>query len=144
VSAGAVRDARPADAAAITELLTQLGYPATVEFTAERLADFARDPASRVLVAERDGEVAGVVATHLVPRLDADSRSLRIVDLVVSERHRRAGVGRALVDAAEAEARRLRARRLGLSSGDWREDAHAFYERLGFSSNARSFVKPLR
>ena len=47
------------------------------------------------------------------------------------------------VAAAEAEAHRQSAARLDLSSGDWREDAHAFYQSAGFQLNARSFVKRL-
>jgi N-acetylglutamate synthase-like GNAT family acetyltransferase len=61
----------------------------------------------------------------------------------VAERHRRRGIATELVAAAEAEAHRQSAARLDLSSGDWREDAHAFYQSAGFQLNARSFVKRL-
>jgi GNAT superfamily N-acetyltransferase len=125
-----VREAVAGDGAAVAELLTVLGYPASNEFALQRLVAFDADPASRVQVAEADGVVVGLVATHVVPRLDADLFSCRIVDLAVSVGHRRQGVGSALVAAAEAEARRSGCRRLDLSSGDWRDDAHAFYERM--------------
>jgi GNAT superfamily N-acetyltransferase len=94
-------------------------------------------------VAEVDGEVAGLVATHLVRRLDDDAPSCRIADIVVAAGSRREGVGTALVEAAEAEARRHGASRLELSSGEWRGDARAFYLRLGFESPSRTFVKRL-
>jgi hypothetical protein len=42
---------------------------------------------------------------------------------------------------AAAEARQLDACRLDLSSGDWRADAHSFYERLGFVHRARSYTR---
>lgn len=139
-----VRDATAADAGAVAALMTALGYPASGTLAAERLAAFAADPASRVQVAERDGEVVGLVATYVVPRLDADVIACRVVDIVVAAPARRSGVGRALIRAAEAEAGRQGCRRLDLSSGDWRSDAHAFYEALGFERSALAFRKKLQ
>jgi GNAT superfamily N-acetyltransferase len=96
-----------------------------------------------VLVAEVAGEVAGLIATHLVPRIEEDAPSCRVIAIVVAQRHRHAGVATALIGAAEAEARARGSRRLDLSSGDWRADAHAFYERAGFERRAQAFVKRL-
>ena len=110
---------------------------------AARLERFAADPQSRAIVAEVDGEVAGLVATHLVPRIEDDAPSCRVVGIVVAQRHRRAGVASALIAAAEAEALAHGSRRLDLSSGDWRADAHAFYERAGFEHRAQAFIKRL-
>ena len=138
-----VRDARAEDAVAVALLLTELGYPCSADAAARRLSWFAADPGSRVVVIEREGEVAGLVATHVVPRLDSERPGLRIVDIVVAERHRRAGVGRALLEAAEAEARRLGCGRLALTSGEWRAEAHAFYAALGFEANGQGFTKLL-
>jgi hypothetical protein len=45
-----VRDATPADAAAVAALLDELGYPTTEAAVAARLERFAADPASRVIV----------------------------------------------------------------------------------------------
>ena len=129
---------------AVAGLLGELGYPATTELAAELLAVFAADPRSRVQVAVVDGDVAGLVATHVVPRLDADRRSCRVVDLVVAADHRRAGAGAALIAAAETEARRQDCSRLDLSSAEAREDAHAFYARIGFDAISSGFVKRLR
>jgi GNAT superfamily N-acetyltransferase len=47
------------------------------------------------------------------------------------------------MSAAEAHARAHGSHRLDLSSGDWRADAHAFYERLGFERRAQAFIKRL-
>lgn len=138
-----VREGVAGDCHAVADLLTELGYPASSEFALQRLAAFDADPASRVQVAEADGAIVGLVATHVVPRLDGELLSCRVVDIVVSQDHRRQGVGTALVAAAEVEARRRGCRRLDLSSGDWRDDAHAFYERLGFETSSRGFVRRL-
>jgi GNAT superfamily N-acetyltransferase len=69
---------------------------------AARLQRFAADPSSRVILAEREGEVAGLVATHVVPRLEEDESLCRVIAIVVAERHRRAGVATALLAAAAA------------------------------------------
>jgi GNAT superfamily N-acetyltransferase len=95
------------------------------------------------MVAEVAGEVAGLIATHVVPRIEEDAPSCRVIGVVVAGRHRRAGVATALMAAAEAEARAQGSRRLDLSSGDWRADAHAFYERVGFERRAQAFIKRL-
>jgi GNAT superfamily N-acetyltransferase len=94
-------------------------------------------------VAEAGGEVAGLIATHVVPRIEEDAPSCRVIGVVVAMRHRRRGVATMLLGAAEAEARAHGARRLDLSSGDRRADAHAFYERLGFERRAQAFIKRL-
>jgi GNAT superfamily N-acetyltransferase len=138
-----VRDAAPGDAPAIAALLAELGYPAGPEEAGGHVVRLARDGASRVQVAELGGRVVGLVATHLVPRLDGDRWTCRVTDLVVAADHRRAGIGGALLAAAEAEARARGAPRLDLSSGDWRADAHAFYAAHGFTSRARSWTKRL-
>jgi GNAT superfamily N-acetyltransferase len=94
-------------------------------------------------VTEVHGEVAGLIATHLVPRIEDDAPSCRVIAIVVAPRHRRAGVASALMAAAEAEALAHGSRRLDLSSCDWRADAHAFYERSGFERRAQAFIKRL-
>ena len=139
-----IRDATPSDAAAVAALLDELGYPASAEAAARRMARFTEDEASRLQVAETADGVVGLVATHILPRLEDDGPSCRLTGIVVSADCRRGGVGSALVAAAEAEARSRGAFRLDLSSGEWREDAHAFYLRVGFEMRARAFTKWLR
>ena len=140
----AIRDATPADADAVAGLLGELGYPCSASAAEDQLRRFTAQPRSRVQLAEVAGRVVGLVATHVVPRLDGDGPSCRITDLVVSQATRRSGIGTALVAAAEREARRQAAPRLDLSSGEWRADAHAFYDRLGFDAVSRGFTKRLR
>jgi hypothetical protein len=56
-----LRPARPADAAAITGLLDQLGYPGTARFLARRIGELAADPDEELVVAEREGAVVAVL-----------------------------------------------------------------------------------
>lgn len=143
MSGPTIRDAVASDAPAIAGLLGELGYPASSGEAAAHLDTFERDPASRVQVAVLDGVVVGLIATHLVPRFDAERLSCRILDLVVTGSCRRAGVGRALVRAAEADARRRGIPRLDLATGDERHDARAFYESLGYERKSLAYRKRL-
>jgi GNAT superfamily N-acetyltransferase len=139
----AIRDATAADADAVAALLGEHGYPSTRAAAGRHIARFADDGASRLQVADGGPGVVGLVATHVLPRLDEDAWSCRITDIVVAAAHRRRGVGTLLLASAETEARRHGAPRLDLTSGDWRGDAHAFYARHGFETRARGFTKRL-
>jgi GNAT superfamily N-acetyltransferase len=138
-----IRAYAPDDAPALALLLGELGHPASAEQAAESAGAFASRPGATLLVAVEAGGIVGAAGSALVPRLDAERLSCRITELVVSAASRRGGIGRALVAAIEARAREAGATRLDLSTGDWRTDAHAFYEGLGFSDNARALVRRL-
>ena len=137
-----VRDARPGDAEAIADLLGQLGYPTeprAVESRLERLIIVG----DRVLVAELEEQVVGLAQLHVSPSIEYEQPAAKISALVVDESHRGAGIGRALVDAMEAEARARRSALLFLTTAAHREDAHEFYRRLGLEETGRRFAKRL-
>jgi GNAT superfamily N-acetyltransferase len=137
-----IRDAEPRDAEAIVGLLGQLGYPAeaaSVEARLERL----RIVGDRVVVAERDGEVVGLAQLHVSPTLEYDRPAAKLAALVVDASHRGEGIGRALVDAMEAEARARRCELLFLTTAARREDAHEFYRRVGLEETGKRFAKAL-
>lgn len=138
-----VRDANVRDADGVAALLESLGYPTTAHATVGHIERFSEHPDSRLQVADSPEGLLGLVATHVVPRMDDDQLSCRITDLVVLPSARRAGVGAALVSAAEAEAHRAGAPRLDLSSGEWRDDAYDFYAAMGFETRSRGFTKRL-
>jgi ribosomal protein S18 acetylase RimI-like enzyme len=96
-----------------------------------------------VLVAEVEGEVAGVLALHLVPVLHEPGDWCRVTALVVGEGARRQGVARALVSEAEAIARSRACVRIEVTSALHRDGAHALYRGLGFGRVSEHFLKPL-
>jgi ribosomal protein S18 acetylase RimI-like enzyme len=71
-------------------------------------------------------------------------RRVAIIDsLVVSEPFRRLGVGRALMDTAEAWAAQHGSAAVELSVFEFNRQAIGFYESLGYETITRRMVKPL-
>ncbi len=125
------RSARPVDAPRLAELSTQLGYPATAQEIRKRLAALARERAQQVLVAVRGKEV--VAWMHVGPRRSLEmAPCAEVVALVVDAAVRRAGIGRALLERAEAWARARALPAIVVRSNILRGEAHAFYEALGY------------
>ena len=140
-----IRPARSADAEAINELLDQLGYPQDGQATtAARIQTWVDDPASAAYVADAQGDLHGVIAVHTCPFFERDGTWGRIVALVVSDRARGRGVGSRLVAAAESFAASHGCLRMEVTSGDWRPDAHKFYQRCGYADQAGKSSRFLR
>jgi ribosomal protein S18 acetylase RimI-like enzyme len=139
----AIRDARPEDAEALARLLGQLGYPAEVDDVARRVERMAKSDGDRLVVAELDSQVVGLAGVHVSLSVEYDDPAAKLSAIVVDERHRRRGIGEALVEAAVAEARARGCCLIFLTTAERRADAHAFYARLGFEETGRRFVKML-
>jgi GNAT superfamily N-acetyltransferase len=137
-----VREARAADADAIAGLLTQLGYPSDAEAVENRL-DRLHVVGDRVVVAEVDGEVVGLAHLQVSPAIERDRPAAKLGALIVDKAHRGHGIGRALVEAMEQEARRRGCELLFLTTAERRDDAHAFYERAGFELTGRRYSRTL-
>lgn len=95
------------------------------------------------MVAEEDGAVVGLAALHTSLSVEHDEPAGKLSAIVVDEEWRERGVGKALVDAIEAESRARGCRVLFLTTNERRADAHAFYSRLGFEHTGRRYVKDL-
>jgi ribosomal protein S18 acetylase RimI-like enzyme len=136
-----IRDARPEDAEALARLLGQLGYPTSPEALGRRLQRLRASAADRLVVAELDGHVVGLASVNVSLALEYDDPAAKLSAIAVDEGYRRRGIGQALVDAIEEEASRRGCRLIFLTSAERREDAHAFYRRLGFEETGRRFTK---
>ncbi|MCE7003020.1 GNAT family N-acetyltransferase [Kibdelosporangium philippinense] len=141
-----VRLAEPSDAAAVRDLLGQLGYPDDndVDSVRQRLENWAAEPAATALVAERDGQVVGVVAVAAMPCFERPGKTGRVVAIVTSDVVRGQGVGKELMAHAERIAKEYGCSKMEVTSSNWRTDAHAFYRGLGYdnwSDRAGRFMK---
>jgi N-acetylglutamate synthase-like GNAT family acetyltransferase len=138
-----IREAVAADAPAVASLLGQLGYPVKEEAVVGRIARHRTSGSDVLLVAEADGEKAGLAALHVSLALEYEGDAGKLSALVVDERFRGRGIGRALVAAIEAEARARGCVLLFLTTAERRGDAHEFYRAVGFEETGRRFAKPL-
>ena len=101
----------------------------------------------RILVADIDGDIAGYVT--LLNRLqsdelhEGDTEYGLIADLVIKEKHRGAGLGRKLMEAAEAAAKAYGVRWLRVSVMSANDSARRLYSTSGFSELYAEFEKDL-
>jgi GNAT superfamily N-acetyltransferase len=137
-----IRDATLADAAAIAPLIGQLGYPATVDEIETRLAPLLTS-GEPPLVWDEGGAALGVLVWHVTPNLHRAGPAGRIVALVVSETARGRGLGRALLAETEARCRALGCVMMEVGSNMRRDEAHRFYEGLGYERTSYKFAKDL-
>ncbi len=141
-----IRDAAPADAQDITNLLKQLGHPISTETVGRQLAILSDTGGDRVLVAEAEGAVHGVLSLHWTPLLHRDRTLGRITALVVDENARGQGIGSRLVAEAERFLRDAGCSAVEVTSNVRRAEAHAFYRGLGYEQPSayfrRSLVEP--
>jgi GNAT superfamily N-acetyltransferase len=140
-----IRAASPADAGALADLSTQLGYPADARTITRRLRDIYACRGGVVLVA-LDPHDEAVGFAHALPQhfLIADA-FVELAGLVVAETARGGGVGDALLRAVEAWAREQGFGSVRVRSNVVREHAHRFYLREGYAEQKRQavFVKQL-
>ena len=143
-----IRPARRADVAAIVGLLAldEIGGAidtADPETLPVYLAQFDRietSPNETLYVACLDGEVVGTFELTLARSLPYRAATRCILAAVqVRPDMRGRGIGADMIGFALAEARRLGADLMTLSSNATRLDAHRFYERLGFQKSHLGF-----
>ena len=140
-SAARVRPVADADLAHIARLMGELGYPATPEQVRARLARVAGDDGYAAYVAEVDGRVAGFLGLQRGWAYEHEKPYARIVSLVVDAQVRRRGVGARLVEFADEWARERGAYGLMLNTNVRREEAHLFYESMGFSRTGYRYAR---
>ncbi len=136
-----IRKAVVEDADQIVGLLKELGYQNKPEFAQSKIAELSQGDKDFVLVAEMDGKVIGVAYLHIVELFYEPGRLGRIMAFVVTNNYRRLGVGRKLMTSLETMARNAGCIMMEITSGIHRNDAHAFYKKLGYTEKPRRFVK---
>ena len=135
-----VRPVEGGDAAAIGELIVQLGYARPLEEVQqwiEELPGYAERQA--VFVACSGAQVVGWIEVSLERRLQTAPFAL-IGGLVVRDGVRGGGIGRLLCEAAERWSRVHGASVVRVTSRSTREAAHRFYLRDGYSQVKTSLV----
>jgi len=138
-----VRAAEAADAEGLAELMTQLGYETRASEMQMRMEAIRANKNYATFVAVSKGKVCGMIGTFTCYTYEHNSPSGRILALVVSDKMRGRGVGHALIAAAEEDLAQKNISRVAVNTRFEREEAHQFYEKVGYTRNGFRFVKEL-
>ena len=111
-----------------------LGYTFSPEETASQLARLSQDSHHFLLGYEDDAshELLGYVHAEVYESLYSNA-GFNILALAVSPQAQGQGIGKALLQGLEQEAKRRGYGFIRLNSADHRLDAHAFYEKVGYT-----------
>lgn len=134
-----IRSALACDVPVLADLLEELGFPSSPGEVAKRLTAMP----DAALVALRRGHVVGLITTNVMPVLHRPTAVGRLSALVVAKPERRRGVGRALVAAAERRLEKQGCELAEVTSNFRLQEAHSFYERLGYEATSFRFKKAL-
>ncbi|MDP9372127.1 MAG: GNAT family N-acetyltransferase [Chloroflexota bacterium] len=120
--------------------------PDEPRFTRDELTELLANANCLVLVAEHEGMVVGFIEASIRVPERPDEVTMPwcgINNLAVDDRWRRRGIGSALVEAAEAWARRKGLMQVRLEVFEFNSGARTLYERLGYRTISRHMGKPL-
>lgn len=135
-----IREATVEDVPSLAELCAELGYQVSAEDLLERLQQVICDEDHAVFVGEVEGKVCGWIHVSIHKTLVIE-RQAHILGLVVKEELRRHGIGRKLLTRAEEWGIMAhQCRKIGLKSNVVRQDAHLFYENLGYQNVKTQYV----
>jgi GNAT superfamily N-acetyltransferase len=135
-----LRSALPQDIEAIAQLCLQLGYSPAIDELPNRIQFLMQSPQDHLMVAEWPTVgIVGWIHAHYC-QLVMTPPLAKIMGLVVHQSYRRYGVGRSLVEQAEAWAVAQGCQSVMLSSNIVREETHRFYEHIGYVAIKRSIV----
>ncbi len=126
----------------MAELTSREGMPVTGPELEARLEELPRE--DRLLLAVDGEALLGYAHVHVSRELIRDTGA-EIAVVIVHPAHRRRGVGRTLVAAAETWARQSDRARLLMRTDVVRTPAHAFFVALGYQQTATAleFVRDL-
>lgn len=138
-----IRPAAAADLDGLAALLEELmGEPTDRTAMGERFARMKVAGNYHILVAERAGAVVGTVMGIVCLDIAAACRPFMLIEnVVVAERARGRGIGKALMDAVERIAAAEDCSYIIFVSGAKRTGAHAFYASIGYGPEAAKGFK---
>jgi GNAT superfamily N-acetyltransferase len=130
-----IREANVMDLQPAFALMSELGYAglSMVHFEETYRAVLQHQSMFLLVAEETDGDIVALASVTNRPQLRLTGNLVTIDELVVADRARGRGVGKKMLDAVDAVARKLCARRLELETNRARESyRRKFYVKNGF------------
>lgn len=130
-----IRKAELSDAAAMAKIFKDdLGEPDCTEQMVSSIFPLLDPERECVFVAEDDKkDVCGVIHVEIYQLLYFE-KMVNNLGIAVSSSHRRMGIGKLLLKAAEDWGREHGAKYMRINSGETRKGAHEFYRSQGYDS----------
>ena len=141
-----IREATEKDIPRLLELYQQLSFEpdkyhkATEADCRKILKQIKKYPNASLLVAEEDGKTVGTTFMAILPGFAHQTAPFCVIEyVVVDEKCRSKGIGKALMDYCKVSAKAAGCYKIILTSDKRRDRAHKFYRANGFESSAEGF-----
>jgi ribosomal protein S18 acetylase RimI-like enzyme len=141
-----IRPAIDKDILVILELYKQLSFEPdkykkpSIPGCRQILKEIKKYPNAALLVAEEDGQVVGTTFLAILPGFAHGTAPFGVIEyVVVDEKLRSRGIGKALMDYCKARCKEAGGYKIMLTSDKRRTRAHKFYRANGFESSAEGF-----
>jgi ribosomal protein S18 acetylase RimI-like enzyme len=133
-----IRAAAPGDEQVVVALIHELAETDgdISPLTQDYLAVYWRNPGSRILLAEIDGQAAGLLSYSIRPDLYHAGASAYIENLVVAKDQRGVGIGSALLKAALAEIEAAGCVEVSIATMPENQGAQRLYRSHGLTDEA--------
>lgn len=140
-----IRKAQHEDAPELSELFTELvGEPSDIEEMKKQLQFVDTQSNYYVAVAYMDNQIVGTAMGIVCVDLVGNCAPFLLIDnVVVSSKYQKLGIGKKLMTELESFAIQHHCNFILLASSHEREDAHRFYESLGYKDKKKGFFKQL-
>jgi ribosomal protein S18 acetylase RimI-like enzyme len=133
-----IREGTPVDGEGVAQLIAELAD--SIGETASPSADYVDTylgfPGSRIFLAEQGGQVVGMLSFSIRPNLYHSESCCLVDEVVVAEKARGKGVGKALVQRLLLFAKEAGCAEASLSVMPGNTRAREFYRSLGFADEA--------
>lgn len=137
-----LRDAKPADAPRLAELIRELGHEIDQKTVRKNLTALKK-AGEPPFVATLDKAIVGLCGVHRMLAIHRDKPVGRVNILIVTETAQGRKIGRMLIEESERRLREAGCGRVEITVGDSRARAQAFYRHMGYERSSIRFWKTL-